>query len=300
MVNTTPESSAPESSAPESSAPGSPTRHPSAREPSAGAEPRATPRAGALDPRPRPVSRGANAVQAIKDLIVGSRLRPGDPMPTENELVDALGVSRSSVREALRTLQSLDIVDIQHGRGMTVGSLSLRPMVEAVTFRAGLDADDDLSVLREVVDIRLQLDLGSAERLAELYEGTSQSQLRQHVEAMRRAFEAGESFAAHDEAFHRELTTVTGNSTLVGLVLGFWEVHTRTLPVLGLPQAEDIRETIEAHEQMLDALEHGDTQAYRAAVLAHYRPLQRLLADAAGRRTATPSARFPEPRDLRS
>lgn len=260
---------------------------PSAGEPASSSR---VPRSG-LAPRPRPASRGANAVQAIKDYIVEERLRPGDPMPTENELVDALGVSRSSVREALRTLQSLDIVDIQHGRGMTVGSLSLRPMVEAVTFRAGLNADDDLSVLREVVDIRLQLDLGSAERLARHYRGTSQSQLREHAEAMRRAFEAGESFAAHDEAFHRELIRATGNSTLVALVLGFWEVHTRAVPLLGLPQAADMRETIEAHERMLDALEHGDPAAYRRAVLAHYRPLQRLLADA---------ARLPEPSDLHS
>lgn len=225
-------------------------------------------------------SRGEEATSAIKQFILDNRLRPGDPLPTEEELVGTLGVSRSSVREALRTLQSLDIVEIRHGRGMAVGRLSFAPMVEAAIFRAQLNSEDDLRTLREVVEIRTQLDLAVTDQLLEHFRGSEQSRMRSLVETMRERDARGESFIEQDEAFHRALLAGTENQTLTALVLAFWEVHTRSIPLLGLPQAEDIRHTVDAHEAMLDALVAGDAEAYRAAVHDHYRPLKKLLAQA--------------------
>ena len=78
-------------------------------------------------------------------------LKPGDALPTKAELCDTLGVSRSSVREAIRTLSTLDIVDVRHGHGTYVGPMSLDPRVEALVFRGVLSPDGSFEALREVV-----------------------------------------------------------------------------------------------------------------------------------------------------
>lgn len=224
----------------------------------------------------RPAS-GTPTVDAIKAYIVDNRLTPGDPMPTESALQEILGVSRSSVREALRTLQSLDIVTIQHGHGMHVGTLSFAPMIESVLFKARLNTEDKLRTLREVVEIRSSLDLAFTNELIEHYKGIEQPTLRALVDSMRAHVAKGESFAECDGQFHRELLSVTSNRMLQQLGMAFWEVHTLAVPLLELPRAEDISNTVEAHGAMVDALVAADATAYRDAVIAHYRPLTRLL-----------------------
>ncbi|CAN5350870.1 hypothetical protein BH11ACT1_BH11ACT1_01560 [soil metagenome] len=107
----------------------------------------------------------------IKNLILLGRLRPGDPLPTETELSASLGVSRSSVREAIRTPVALDIVEVRHGRGTFVGQLSLAPLVEGLVFRGVLSPGDNLSSLREVVEVRIGLDLAMSDRIVDALVG---------------------------------------------------------------------------------------------------------------------------------
>ena len=64
----------------------------------------------------------------IKSLIIKQNLKSGDLMPTENELIEQLGVSRSSLREAIKSLEALYILDIRHGVGTFVSESSLVPL----------------------------------------------------------------------------------------------------------------------------------------------------------------------------
>lgn len=215
-----------------------------------------------------------STVEEIKHYILEQGLRPGDPLPTETELCDELGVSRSSVREAMRTLSSLDIVEVRHGHGTFVGGLSMSPLVSGLVFRSVLDSEGDLRTLREVVDLRIALDMGTAEELVELHrDGPPRDDLRALVERMREHTARGEGFAEEDGAFHRELLAGLNNTIVRQLVSALWEVHTEAVPKLGLPPAQDIQRTVEAHAAMVDALEAGDVDAYRRAVTDHYQPL---------------------------
>ena len=78
-------------------------------------------------------------MDAIKSYILRHGLHPGDRLPTESALCADLGVSRSSVREALRRLQALDIVTVRQGSGSYVGEMSMQPLVETLVLRAALD-----------------------------------------------------------------------------------------------------------------------------------------------------------------
>ena len=73
--------------------------------------------------------RPSDVVQRVEDVIVRNGLRPGDPLPTEVDLCEAVGASRSSVREAIRTLCALDLVEVRHGHGTYVGRMSMDPLV---------------------------------------------------------------------------------------------------------------------------------------------------------------------------
>ena len=230
--------------------------------------------------------RRSTTADQIKQLILTSNLRPGDPLPTEAELCDALDVSRSSVREAVRTLSTLDIVDVRHGHGTYVGKMSLDPMVEALVFRGVLAPNGSLEALSEVVEVRLALDLAMAEKVVTAIEGADTTELESMVDEMVAKAARGETFLEADRSFHTTLFEATGNRLAAQLVGAFWDVHTAVVPQLGIAQPADIQLTARAHGDMLAAARRGDTEGYRRAVVEHYRPLQRSLT-LAGERPAS-------------
>lgn len=236
------------------------------------------PRIGCRPTRKGSAVRGNSAnVQAIQELILREGLRPGEPLPPESVLCDHLNASRSSVREAIRTLVSLDIVEVRHGYGTFVGQMSLTPLVNGLLFRARLNDGHDLRALREVVQVRIALDLSVGEELVDVYRGTVQGELNQIVVDMRRLADHGESFMEQDAAFHARLLEPLHNELIQQLGAAFWQIHTAALPLLGIAPSQDILETVNAHQTMLDALIAGDLEAYRDAVHAHYRPLMKAL-----------------------
>lgn len=222
--------------------------------------------------------RRSTTADQIKQLILTRGLVPGDPLPTEAELCEELDVSRSSVREAIRTLSTLDIVDVRHGHGTYVGPMSLDPMVEALVFRGVLSPDGSLEALREVVEVRLALDLSMAERIVAAAKDAADDELDQLVDEMVDKATRGEYFLEEDRAFHTKLFDAIDNRLVGQLVGAFWDVHTAVLPQLGIAQPSDIHQTAKAHGDMLRAARAGDVDAYRRAVVEHYQPLQRVLA----------------------
>ena len=224
--------------------------------------------------------RRSTAADQIKQLILTRGLGPGDPLPTESELCETLDVSRSSVREAIRTLSTLDIVDVRHGHGTFVGAMSLDPMVEALVFRGVLSPGGSLNALREVVEVRLALDLAMADRVVEGTANGDVSDLSALVDEMVEKAGRGESFLDADRAFHTKLFGVTSNRLAEQLVGAFWDVHTAVLPQLGIAPPADIQLTAKAHGDMLESALRGDVEGYRQAVIEHYQPLQRSLAQA--------------------
>ena len=213
----------------------------------------------------------------IKDLILSDGLRPGDLLPTEGELCSRLGVSRSNVREAIRKLSTLDIVDVRHGHGTYVGEMTLDALVEALVFRGVLSPGDDLDALRDVVEVRKALDHGMSEQIVDALKGTENSDLKALVDEMTALAAAGKTFPQQDRAFHTGLLAKLGNSLVGQLVAAFWDVHTAVLPKLNVAVASDLEQTAQAHGLMLEAAESGDAEAFRAAITAHYEPIMRAL-----------------------
>lgn len=217
------------------------------------------------------------AMDRIRQYILVNQLQPGDPIPTENELCATLGVSRSSVREAIRTLCALDIIDVRHGIGTFVGQLSLKPLVDGMVFRGVLSPGSEFEALREVVEVRTALDLSVAETLVAVMADDPADDLVHLVDEMESLAATGTSFADQDRAFHTALVSRLHNSLLEQLVAAFWDIHATVLPHLGVATPSDISQTVLAHRAILNAARAGDAEAYRTAVLEHYAPLRNVL-----------------------
>lgn len=204
-------------------------------------------------------------------------------MPTEIKLVEELGVSRSNLREAVRTLVALDILEVRHGTGTFVGEMSMRPLVEGLTFKGVVLPGDDFKTLRQIVEVRQALDLALAPQIVAEWVGRDGTPLFALCDAMAAHKARNDTFAAEDRAFHLTLTEVLDNTLYAQLVAAFWEVHTVVAPRLGVPTPRDISDTVDAHQTISKAAVAGDLEAYQEAILNHYAPLMRVLLGAAPR-----------------
>lgn len=222
-------------------------------------------------------TRSEVTVDAIKRYIIEHSLRAGEPLPTEARLCEDLGVSRTSVREALRRLEALDIVSSQQGKGSFVGGMSLGPMVETVVLRHALDAKAGRTALREVARTRQYLDIGMAQDLVAAMRGTENPELRGLVAKMVERVDRGETYMSEDIAFHEGLAAYLGNGLVSQLVRAMWLINQAVIPHLGPQLPEALRATAHTHSTMLDAAEAGDVEAFRRAVVEHYAPLESFI-----------------------
>lgn len=220
---------------------------------------------------------GPTVTEQIKTYILTSRLASGDPLPTESALCEALGASRSSVREAIKTLSALDIVEVRHGHGTYVGSLSMSALVESLTFRAMLNTHDDFVALEELIDVRQSLEQGLSTLILDAFDDELCDQLRVLVEEMHDLAERNEPFVEQDREFHQLLMKPLNNQLISQLTGAFWEVHSIVAPMLDVRLA-DAQATAAAHGAIVDTAAKGDVPDFLRALADHYAPLRRNLA----------------------
>lgn len=226
---------------------------------------------------PRARNTAQSAVEGIEDYIRRHNLHVGDLLPSEKELCEELGCSRSSLREAMRTLVSLDIVQVCQGQGTYISKMSLAPLVRGMVLRVTLDLDQSFDHLLQVIDTREALEQSLADELVAVHDEDSVGSLDSIVEEMRAHVRKGESFGKVDQQFHVVLLARTKNKLIRELSDALWQIHAEVIPLLDLPITEDVQRTIESHEEMVEALRTKDAAAFRTAVQAHYGPVRHAI-----------------------
>lgn len=221
----------------------------------------------------------AEDVQAqIKQLILRRRLTTGDPLPTEAELVALLDVSRNSVREALKALQAMRIVEIRHGFGTYVGRLTLEPFVEGVAFRAAVRHHQGEPSLYELMEVREALEAGLIATVARGLPAEDLTALRELVRRMEREARRGRVESATDRAFHLALYRSLGNHLLSEVLDAFWAALRRVREDLA-DDHQDPQVTYRQHAAILAALESGEGGRAVEAMHRHFDGIRRRLAD---------------------
>jgi len=211
----------------------------------------------------------------VARMITSGELRPGERIPAERDLSEALRVSRATVREALRELELRGLVDRRRGRG-TVVSDTPRPLVSADLFG---DLDASHRVLREVMDLRAVIEPPIAERAASRATLDQVDRLRDLVELATSAVREGvapERYVELDVAFHLALAEMTGNpllERLLGLANEWMAPSRRSV----LQTERRIRASIHAHRAILDAVERHDADAAHREMEAHVADILALI-----------------------
>jgi DNA-binding FadR family transcriptional regulator len=240
---------------------------------------RATPTRGA--PRlPRPASAGEvtppirrrklcdEIAERLMARIRDGALAPGEPLPSERELMDLYGVGRPSVREALQALEHAGIVEISHGERARVAVPSAEALVAQVARGAHHLLRVQPETLPHVRDARVLLEVGTARRAAERATPDDVRALRARLDAQRVVRERQDAFVAADMAFHRELARISGNPIFPALVEALFDwARTEYRALVRAPGAEAL--TLEEHGRLVAAIEAGDADAAEAAMRAH-------------------------------
>ncbi|MDK6260019.1 MULTISPECIES: FadR/GntR family transcriptional regulator [Corynebacterium] len=218
------------------------------------------------------------AAQGIKDHIRNHGLVEGDLLPSEADMCEDLGCSRSSIREAVRTLATLDIVEVRHGYGTFVSGMSLSPLVEGLVFRTLVDSERAVERMRNIVEVRYGLDTAVTTGLMGALTPERAEELHGVVAQMRAHAEAGEPFLEEDHHFHTMLMSHVKNHLVRELSDAMWRVQMQVAPAMGLATSKEWASSVDSHDEMVDAIVAEDSGAYRAAVRRHYRSLLDALA----------------------
>ncbi|MGW5365964.1 FadR/GntR family transcriptional regulator [Actinopolymorpha pittospori] len=212
----------------------------------------------------------------IVDLILEQGLRTGSALPAEPALVATLGASRNSVREALRALHTLGIVEIRHGYGTFVGRAPITAVTPGLLFRTRLSVRDDPGALADLVEVRELLELGLIEQVATRVDEALLDALGAAVEAMATA-EDQDALADADRRFHEVLYAPVGNELATQLIGVFWDIYHQVATELEPPPG-DRDQVVESHRRVVEALRAGNAKQARRVMRYHFADLHERVA----------------------
>jgi GntR family transcriptional repressor for pyruvate dehydrogenase complex len=211
------------------------------------------------------VSLTDQAIEKIKGMIVAGELRPGDKLPREADLARRLGLSRSSLREAVRALSLVRILDVRQGDGTYVTSLDAALLLDALSFV--VDLYQDRSVL-DLLEARRVLEAEAAELAARRIDDERLQELSDLVAAMP-SCESVEELVENDLAFHRAIAAGSGNPVIAKLLESVSGRTIRARVWRGITDRGAIDRTVAEHRAILDALEHHSPDLARSWMTAH-------------------------------
>jgi GntR family transcriptional repressor for pyruvate dehydrogenase complex len=196
----------------------------------------------------------------ITEYLRKKSFKPGDPLPSEQQLADSLGVSRNVVREALSRFRMLGIVETKKKRGMQLSRPDILGSFERVLDPLIMDK----STLQDLFELRLTLEVGLADILYK--RKTKKDILELEAIAVRQQVTVGKpSFRIkHEIAFHGKIYQMTGNNTMQ-------RFQDMLLPIFGyVMELEKVYTPASvSHIQLVEILKNGSKEKFRRGMLKH-------------------------------
>jgi GntR family transcriptional regulator, transcriptional repressor for pyruvate dehydrogenase complex len=216
------------------------------------------------------------AIEKIKGMIVSGALRPGDRLPKESELAADLGLSRNSLREAVRALALMRILDVRQGDGTYVTSLDPQLLLEAMSFVVDFHRDD---TVLEFLAVRRILEPAATAMASARITEAELAGLEAQLDALG-PDPSVEELVASDLDFHRGIVQCSANSVLVSLLDGLSGPTTRARIWRGLTQQDAVSRTLHEHRAILGALRDRDAEAARSWATVHIASVEMWLRSA--------------------
>jgi GntR family transcriptional regulator, transcriptional repressor for pyruvate dehydrogenase complex len=220
----------------------------------------------------RKVRRYEQVAEQIRLLIGKGALKPGDLLPPERELADKLGVGRSSVRDAVRTLEVMGILEPRQGHGTVVRDLSadalVVPLASVLQHKRVLVAD--------LLDVRRMIEPGLAARAARNATPEEMRQMAAVLEWYEAKLRRGEEAVDEDSEFHYAIAMAARNAVVLRVLDVLMDLlresRSRSLQVPGRA-----RRSFDGHRRILRAIQKRDAKAAEAAVRKHLQEIEEIV-----------------------
>jgi GntR family transcriptional regulator, transcriptional repressor for pyruvate dehydrogenase complex len=213
------------------------------------------------------------AITKIKDLIVAGEFGPGDRLPREKELAEQLGLSRNSLREAVRALTLIGVLEPRQGDGTYVTSLEPELLLAGTAFVSDLLTG---STLRELYEVRRILEPVATALATPLLSEEDFAALEESLERMEAA-ETTQAFLDADVEFHRVIVTACGNATLASLIQNLSGGTLRARIWRAIHERGAVESTLRLHQDIYRALRQRDAELAAATDLVHLAAGERWL-----------------------
>jgi GntR family transcriptional repressor for pyruvate dehydrogenase complex len=215
----------------------------------------------------------AEVASQIYRLIEEGRLKPGDRLPPERDLADMFGVSRTSVRDAIRVLEMRGLVEPRHGEGTVVQQVPIdaivSPLAETLVASKNLTAD--------LFDMRKILEPPLARAAAMRASAEDLDALRQIVARQAERIQAGEIGIAEDTAFHYRIATAAKNLVVLRVIDVVMDLL-RESRARSLQRRGRAERSLHGHRRILAAIQDRDPDAAAEAMRPHIEEIESLLA----------------------
>ncbi len=207
---------------------------------------------------------GQQVVSRILELVRTGNLRPGDRLPPERELIEIFRISRPSLRESLRALSVLGVVEPRHGGGAYVTDLEARTLLAPLDFFLSLSQSnlEDAFEGRRVVEVEIARKAAANARARDVAE------LKAMIGAHAAVLDDPIGFRILDSRFHEKLSLIAGNAVLQRVAYGLYnlglDIRRRATEEPGL-----IVQSTADHTRIVDAISRGETHGAAEAMTAH-------------------------------
>ncbi|AVF05131.1 MULTISPECIES: FadR/GntR family transcriptional regulator [Devosia] len=225
-----------------------------------------------IKPLNRPPLLHVTVQESLRDYIESNGLKAGDPLPPETFLAQQLGVGRNSVREAIKALESLGILETRRGVGVFVKEFSFQPLLDNLAYGLG----DSLRDIEELREIRRVLETGLIGKTIAQISEADIAELRAVTERMRQRAERNESFVEEDQQFHELLFRCQNNRMLNGLIEVFWRAFYKASDFANLTNADPLS-TWRDHHEIVEAIVARDVEKARTRLDEHYEGIKQVI-----------------------
>ncbi|MCA9833623.1 MAG: FadR family transcriptional regulator [Thermomicrobiales bacterium] len=205
------------------------------------------------------------AIRKIKDMILSGDLQPGQRLPPEKELSERLGLSRNSLREAVKALEVIKVLDVRRGDGTYVTSLEPELLLDALSFV--VDLHQDHSII-EIFEVRRVLEPYAAWCAATTISNNDIARLRSMLDSVNEGTSV-EDLVAHDLEFHSLINHAGGNDYMANLLDSLSSATVRARVWRGVTQEGAVARTLEEHRAIVSALESHDPEMARSWASIH-------------------------------
>jgi GntR family transcriptional regulator, transcriptional repressor for pyruvate dehydrogenase complex len=208
-------------------------------------------------------------VRRILDLVKAGNLKAGDRLPAERELVRIFNVSRPSLREAMRSLAILGVIETRQGGGAYVSNLDAKSLLAPLEFFVTLSQSN----VEDVFDSRRLIEMEIARRAALNATDGDVEKLEQMIDAQDEVVDDPIGFRILDSEFHEKLAALGGNVVLERLTASLYnmglDIRRRATEMRGV-----VARSCEDHRTIVQALRRRDPEAAAAAMAQHLRHIE--------------------------